>query len=87
MATKGAPLGNKNASKNKIWSDAIRKEVLSRKRLDKLAKKLVDKAEEGDIQCLREVGDRIEGKPAQSIVGEDGGPIILKITNDDRSVL
>ena len=72
MSTKGAPLGNQNGkgnAKTKIWTDAIRKAVLSRadgkKRILKLAHALLDKAESGDVSALKEFGDRIEGKSVQ----------------------
>lgn len=63
----GAPKGNKNAAKAKIWSDAIRKAVVQKQNIDKLAMALVEKALEGDISALKELGDRIEGKVAQSV--------------------
>lgn len=78
-----APVGNQNAAKAKIWSDAVRRALitddprLQRKRLDVLAEKLVEMAMQGDISAIKEVGDRVEGKPAQSITGEDGGPIVI----------
>ena len=72
MSKKGAPLGNQNGkgnAKTKIWTDAIRKAVLSRadgkKRILKLAHALLDKAESGDVSALKEFGDRIEGKSVQ----------------------
>lgn len=66
MAAKGGQPGNNNAGKNKIWSDAVRKAILSGKRLDSLAEKLISMAEEGDIAAMKEIGDRLEGKPHQS---------------------
>jgi hypothetical protein len=66
-ATLGAPKGNQNAVKPKIWSDALRKELIQGDHLSKLAQALILKALEGDISALRELGDRIEGKPTQSI--------------------
>ena len=72
----GAPSGNKNGVKqNRVWADAIRKCIAQGKRLDKLAAKLVDLAEAGDLQALKEIGDRLDGKAAQQIVGSepDGG--------------
>lgn len=63
----GAPKGNNNASKNKVWSDAIRKVVVQRQALDALAIALVEKALSGDLQALKELGDRLEGKPVQSV--------------------
>ena len=79
----GAPKGNKNAVKVRIWSEAIRKEVLSRKRLAKLAKTLCDMAEKGDIAAMKELGNRLEGKSAQIIqgVGEEGSiPLNIQVT-------
>lgn len=36
-------------------------------RIDAIADKLVSMAEEGDIQAIRELGDRIDGKVAQAL--------------------
>lgn len=63
----GAPIGNKNATKNKVWSDAVRKAVVQNQNLDKLAAALLEKALSGDISALKELGDRLEGKPTQQI--------------------
>jgi hypothetical protein len=67
MAKRGAPIGNKNATKNKSWSDAIRKAIVRRKDMDKLAGKLVDLALEGNMPAMREIGDRLQGRPAQTV--------------------
>jgi hypothetical protein len=49
--------------------------------LDQLAEKLIDMAMDGDMQAIRELGDRLEGKPEQRIamVGEDGGDLRTRI--------
>lgn len=87
----GAPKGNNNAGKNKIWSDALRKEVGGAKNADKLkriAQKVVDMAEEGNPFAITEIGNRLDGKPAQIVEGMGGdGEIVIKITTDDESVL
>jgi hypothetical protein len=76
MAERGAPLGNKNAAKGKLWSDAIRMELAQDKlRIRRLVAALLDKAESGDVSALKEIGDRIEGKPNLTIQGPDGGPV------------
>jgi hypothetical protein len=47
--------------------------------LEALAERLLAKCDEADITALKELGDRIEGKPAQAIVGEEGGaPLTFK---------
>lgn len=84
----GAPIGNKNGAGRHEWSDAIRKEIVGRKRLKKLVKALVDKAESGDMSAMREVGDRMDGKPAQTIQGPgDDGSFLITLSTDDDSAL
>lgn len=67
MSAGGAPKGNKNATKNKVWSDALRKAIVQGKSLDKIAKKVIAMAEDGDMSAIREIGDRLEGKPMTPI--------------------
>ncbi len=70
-----APRGNQNAAKAKVWTSAIERVLDSRtktridkkRELDELAEKLVDLAKAGDLAALKEVGDRLEGKAAQSL--------------------
>jgi hypothetical protein len=81
-----APVGNQNARKAKIWEQAI-KRALARKAnstiddgLDGLADKLVEAAASGEAWAIKEIGDRLDGKPAQSteLSGPDGGPILTQ---------
>lgn len=87
----GAPRGNNNAVKSRDWADALRRLTSrpvddpenpgkTRKRIEAIAEKLIKLAEEGDMQALKEIGDRIDGKSMQSVelAGEGGGPIITK---------
>jgi hypothetical protein len=70
-----------------MWSAAINRAIAERSRqsgkeaLDALAEKLLAKADEGDISALKELGDRLEGKPAQGLelTGTEGGPIESKV--------
>lgn len=77
----GAPVGNKNAAKAKVWSAAVHRALDKRTRkegvdaLDALAEKLLALCDEGDLGALKELGDRLDGKPAQAITGKDGDPI------------
>lgn len=74
----------------KIWADAVRRAVMRRledeegkpQKIERLADKLVDAGLAGDTTALKEIGDRLDGKPkAQVDVGaagdEDG---VAKIT-------
>jgi hypothetical protein len=86
-----APLGNKNAVKNRPWADAINRAVLANdgQRLRSIAEKLLVLAEAGDVSALRELGDRLDGKPKQQIEasGPDGGAIHISVTSDESKVL
>lgn len=78
-----APEGNTNSSKsNRLWGETIKRAVLQSDgaRLRAIAEKLLDKASEGDIQAIKELGDRLDGKAAQSValMGGDGGPVQLQ---------
>jgi hypothetical protein len=64
---RGAPVGNTNAVKPKVWSDALRKAIVQGQNLDLLAHALVEKALAGDITALKELGDRLEGKATQQV--------------------
>lgn len=84
----GAPAGNKNAKKStRFWSEAIIKELKTSKKARKLARKLIEMAEEGDMAAIREVGDRVEGKVKQIIGGEgEGGSITVKMIKGDDAL-
>ena len=81
-----AAKGNQYAAKERVWAQAINNALEKRGKkgrmevLESLADKLIDKCLEGDMTALKELGDRMEGKPAQAITGEGGGPIEARIT-------
>jgi hypothetical protein len=79
----GAPLGNKNATKNRLWDATLRRALLASdgEKLRELAEKLIEKALEGDVSALREIGDRIDGKAAQQLIhsGDADQPVVGKI--------
>lgn len=87
-----APIGNQNAAKAKIWSAAIQRALEKRSRLeqkdaiDALAEKLLGLCDEGDLGALKELGDRLEGKPSQMIgIGQD--PDAAPVTVIERRIV
>lgn len=68
----------KGAVADKFWNEAVRLAVYresedddgkKRKRLSIIADKLCKLAMDGDIAAIKEIGDRLDGKPAQAVVG------------------
>jgi hypothetical protein len=66
----GRPIGSVNREKpfNDALRIALRGDPL---RLRRIAEKLAEKAEEGDLAAIRELADRLDGKPAQVIDRHD----------------
>ncbi len=77
---------------DKLWREALRKAVLKRvekeQNLDRIARAVVSKAVDGDLIAAKEIGDRLDGKPAQAVIGgdEDDNPIRV-ITEIRRSIV
>jgi len=68
----GAPKGNTNGSKNRIWAEAINKVLCQSdegkpQKLRRLAETLVDQALAGDMAAIKEIGDRVDGKALASV--------------------
>jgi hypothetical protein len=73
-----APINPKGAKSDKIWRDAIMravrrletdeppKDAKPQQRLERLADALVAKGLEGDVPAMKEIGDRLDGKPHQT---------------------
>lgn len=79
----GAPEGNTNSSKNnRLWGDTIRRAIAQSdpEKLRRIADALLAKAEEGDLGAIKELGDRLDGKAAQSVAltGAEGGPVLFR---------
>ncbi len=74
----------------KVWADAVRRAVSRRledvegkpQKIERLADRLVELATDGDVTALKEIGDRLDGKPTQAkeISGPDGGDIPTSLT-------
>ena len=82
---RGAQPGNNNATKGAEWRQALKRalvrvaeaegedaEISYRKGLDIVADKFVEAASSGEAWAIKEIGDRLDGKPGQSVtLGED----------------
>jgi len=67
---RGAPIGNSNAQKGKAWNDALRRAIASDQgaRVLKAAHRLLDDAANGEPWAIKELADRLDGKPRQESV-------------------
>jgi hypothetical protein len=85
----GGQPGNQNARKGKLFYDAIRIALVQedKKKLRNIADKLIKAAEAGEAWAVKEVMDRMDGKPIQAteITGADGG--LLETLNTVNIVL
>ena len=81
--------GNQYAAKARRWTDAIDRAISKRSKLaglealDALAEKLLSKVDDGDVSAIKELGDRLEGKVPQAIVGpgDEGEHVIRWLGN------
>jgi len=82
---------------DKIWADAVRKavhryheekdengKVKKTRYLNLLADNLVGAAAKGDIQAVKEVGDRLDGKPSQAIDAQIDGTLHIIIDDPTK---
>ena len=72
--------------KERPFRDALRMAIAeankaadSHKSLRRIADALLEKAAEGDIQAIREVADRMDGKVPQAVTGEEGGAVVINV--------
>jgi hypothetical protein len=78
-----------NKGKDKPWADALRIAAHriddeGRQRLMKIAEQCVRAAEGGDIQAIKEIGDRLDGKAHQTF--ETEGEIVHRYVADVPTV-
>lgn len=83
----GAPIGNQNAKQGAEWRSAIKRALTRRsgenwrKGLDELADRYIEAAAAGDAWALKDVADRLDGKPAQSTRLESDGPLTIGLVD------
>jgi hypothetical protein len=91
-----AQVGNNNAGKGKPWADALRyalhqekyTKVKKGEALREIAKQCVQAALDGDKDARIEIGNRLDGKPHQSVdvdANVEGG-LIVTMGNKDVSI-
>ena len=68
----GAPIGNRNAQKGRIWNDSLRKAIAQDdgRRLRASIEQLLNLASKGEPWAIRELADRLDGRPTQTNVLE-----------------
>lgn len=90
--TSGNPGGR---PKTKRWAEAIKKALSTNpigepnlELLEAVSEALVIAAKAGDMQAIKEIGDRIDGKVPQGLIGgdEDDTPIRV-VTNSDADII
>lgn len=75
-----APKNPKPYKGEKLWRDAILRAVNRRmegnntKHLELLADKIVAEGLAGNIEAIKEIGNRLDGKPVQPVAGDDDAP-------------
>lgn len=70
---RGAPPGNRNNAKGMEWLGALNyalnnyqtSQITKGLALRKIGEKVVELALEGNIECIREIGNRLDGKPTE----------------------
>lgn len=78
----GAPIGNNNAAKTKMFYHALRKALVQNPhRLDKITDTLITAAEAGESWAVKEIMDRMDGKAVQvtQMENSDGTPLLAGI--------
>jgi hypothetical protein len=76
---------------DKLWREALRRQVLKRvekeQNLDRLAVVVFAKALDGDMVAAKEIGDRLDGRPAQAIVGDNERDPVRVINEIRRTIV
>lgn len=81
MAQSGGQPGNTNASKSKPFWHAIDRAIAQDdgKKLRKAADALLNAAASGEDWAIKELGDRLDGKPHQSIDATIDGTLTVEL--------
>jgi Family of unknown function (DUF5681) len=90
LGQSGNPAGKKPGTlKEKPYRDALRMEIAAAedfKGLRSIARAHLEKARSGDMAAIKELADRLDGRPAQAVVGDDeANPISVVFTGVPRA--
>lgn len=66
----GAPFGNRNGAKAKLWEQALVRAARP-KDLQEIAEAVVNAAKAGQAWAVTELGNRLDGKPVQPVDVKD----------------
>lgn len=76
--------GNANSGRKqeKPFRDALKLELAKlqdddQRGLRKIARSLIENAEGGDLQAIKELADRVDGKVPQAISGDEDNPLTM----------
>lgn len=91
MAERGAPLENNNAGKGAVYRRALKRALAEladdngqvpdyEEGLKIIAVKVVAAAAGGDVMAAEKIGDRFDGRPAQSVTigGDKDNPLVVE---------
>lgn len=93
MAESGAQPGNQNAKKAKLWEQALRRALARVSKatvdagLDKIAETVVTQAMEGNKDAWQEIGNRLDGKVPQALIGGDDDDPAIRIGIVERAIV
>jgi len=81
----------KGAWSEKKFRDALNLAVTEEgpggvRKIRMIADKLVEAALNGEVQAIKEIGDRLDGKPAQAIIGDDEADAIRIVAEIKRTI-
>ena len=80
----GAPKRKQNStSEKRAWSKIVRKLAVQEDyaKLHRVANALYEKAAEGDVSAIKELGDRLDGKAMQEnmVTGDADNPLTINV--------
>lgn len=88
----GAPKGNRNSAKGREWAAAIervlrtyenkRRKISKGQALERIAVTVLEEALDGGFWAIQEIGNRLDGKPAQSIDFTDHTPNARELSDE-----